>query len=608
MISSWRVSNFKSIRLEEELPFAPLTVLCGANSSGKSALVQSILMVAQSLKLSGGDEPFVLNGPFVQLGEWEEVLHYGHARDPLKLSFALQLGDMRLHVSADAASAVVAGRDRHEARPTVISSVITREDSRERGSIVLGGSPNMQVTKKQIMNTGHEQLVEKRQLLSLVQPSASELASAHIEELVGVLLQRFLPDRLFMRVVVGTKELSAEVERLVYALRLVPERSYPPLTSMDMERELSAGAQAMFGLVANRLPRRSREAKGFPDQLLDAVEQIQHYTGTLTVGRCVEICRQRQLNAAQIGDLCRRLTGALPEALEKVASDRRGSWRPEEKELPLPYRAWTRSVTWVMGDKLYYLGPLREDPRVMYAMPPIPGQIDVGLKGEYTAAILDECASRKVACPVPPTGVHKKWDVKEMFLAEAVQLWLQRMGLADATSTSHTSKVGYRLTVKEAQSNRDMDLKSVGVGVSQVLPILVMTLLAPSGGIIVVEQPEVHLHPKVQSVLGDFFLGVAHTQKQCIVETHSEHMINRLRRRLAESEDPKLSDKMRIYFAERAGGVSKFRAIETNEYGAIVEWPVGFFDEAEEEADAILHAAFARQDHEVDRQRQSGQE
>lgn len=138
------------------------------------------------------------------------------------------------------------------------------------------------------------------------------------------------------------------------------------------------------------------------------------------------------------------------------------------------------------------------------------------------------------------------------------------------------------------------DLTSIGVGVSQVLPTLVMGLIAPRGTTFLLEQPELHLHPRVQSILADFLLGLTWVGKQCIIETHSEYLINRLRRRVAEDHSNKLMDKINIYFVEREKGKSKFQKVDLNEFGAVINWPKGFFDEGPGEAQLIMTAAMEK--------------
>jgi len=146
----------------------------------------------------------------------------------------------------------------------------------------------------------------------------------------------------------------------------------------------------------------------------------------------------------------------------------------------------------------------------------------------------------------------------------------------------------------KTDANALHDLIHVGVGVSQVLPILVLSLLADASSTLVFEQPELHLHPRVQTRLADFFVSMTLLGKQCIVETHSEYFINRLRYHAAISEDQQVSDKVVIYFVEKQDGYSCYRPIHINKFGVIEDWPEGFFDESEETSRAILTAAMEK--------------
>jgi len=138
------------------------------------------------------------------------------------------------------------------------------------------------------------------------------------------------------------------------------------------------------------------------------------------------------------------------------------------------------------------------------------------------------------------------------------------------------------------------NLTHVGVGVSQILPVLVMSLLAEPGSVLVFEQPEIHLHPKVQTLLADFLLSLSLNGKQCIVETHSEYLINRLRYRTARDRNQNLIETIRLYFVEKYEGRSKYSPVQINEFGAIPNWPEGFFDESQQEIERILRAAMEK--------------
>ena len=90
-------------------------------------------------------------------------------------------------------------------------------------------------------------------------------------------------------------------------------------------------------------------------------------------------------------------------------------------------------------------------------------------------------------------------------------------------------------------------------------------------------------------------LSIVLMGKQCLIETHSEYLINRLRyRAAAEQKTNRVTENLKIYFVEKKDGTSNFREVKVNEYGAIMEWPEGFFDQSTQEAEDILRAAMRK--------------
>jgi len=214
---------------------------------------------------------------------------------------------------------------------------------------------------------------------------------------------------------------------------------------------------------------------------------------------------------------------------------------------------------------------------------------DVGVRGEHTAAVLDLNKNRVVEY-FPPPG-SKRPDANTATLSEALDSWLQYLGVAAQVETQDAGKFGRQLKVRTDTGGDLHDLTHVGVGVSQVLPILVMCLLAPLPCLLLFEQPELHLHPKVQARLADFFLAMGRLGKQCLLETHSEYLIDRLRRRIAESPSSEVLDLIKIYFTEKVGGRTICRYVKLTEFGGISDWPNEFFDQSAEESSSILRAA-----------------
>ena len=110
------------------------------------------------------------------------------------------------------------------------------------------------------------------------------------------------------------------------------------------------------------------------------------------------------------------------------------------------------------------------------------------------------------------------------------------------------------------------------------------------------KQPEIHLHPKLQANLADFFLRLAKSGKRILVETHSDHFINRLRRRIAEDPDDKLKEMVNILFvhSSKNGQSSIVEQLKINSYGVVENWPPDFLPEGADESAAIFKAGLEK--------------
>lgn len=146
----------------------------------------------------------------------------------------------------------------------------------------------------------------------------------------------------------------------------------------------------------------------------------------------------------------------------------------------------------------------------------------------------------------------------------------------------------YALTGLDPQTGVRVNLSQVGFGVSQAAPIIVQGFLSPPGGCMVIEQPEIHLHPAAQADLGDLFIDIMEAKKQLFVETHSEHLILRVRRRIAEGRISP-SD-VRLLFVSKGKDGSKVEALELDAKGQVANWPKGFFEEGYTESLKIVEA------------------
>lgn len=238
-------------------------------------------------------------------------------------------------------------------------------------------------------------------------------------------------------------------------------------------------------------------------------------------------------------------------------------------------------------DSIYYLGPLRDYPQREYRWSGSSPE-DVGQCGERTMEALLAATRDKEERSLGPKRRKKTFQ-------EMIAHWLKELGLIHEFRLEEIAKGTnlYHAMVKTSGSSVPTALTDVGFGVSQVLPALVLLYYVPEGSTVLLEQPEIHLHPSVQSGLADVMLNVAASrQVQIIVESHSEHLMRRLQRRVAE-EKVSVED-VKLYFVSRNGGGAKASDLDLNELGEIKNWPENFFGDEMGEIAAIAEASLQR--------------
>ena len=238
-------------------------------------------------------------------------------------------------------------------------------------------------------------------------------------------------------------------------------------------------------------------------------------------------------------------------------------------------------------DRLFYLGPLREYPQREYRWAGARSE-DVGLRGERTIdAILSATQQSE--------GRNLGGKTRYKTFQEIIAHWLRKLGLIHSFVIEEIALGSnlYQARVRQSARSPEALLTDVGFGISQVLPALVLLYYVPEGSIILMEQPEIHLHPSVQSGLADVILTAAKTRNlQVLVESHSEHLLRRLQRRVAE-EGCK-DGFVKLYFCRSGGLSASLEDLDLNMFGEIQNWPEGFFGNDFEEIAAIQKASLRR--------------
>lgn len=612
MITAWRIRNFKSYSGDHSIPLSWVNIVAGSNSSGKSTLIQSILALKQTVQYGSPDKSLLLNGPLLRMGSFDDVVNSGHQDEEMSIGFDCVF-------KYEEYSALL--KDRVGSSPFYFNS----SDSQNfinRLSLALSwraAEPSDEVTARQahlspdllsshigVSRNGqpiaqHVTMTARSPELNLADqglPYNAEFDSASSQELgrdrpdaitVGAFAQHFLPR-------FAAVEFNASARRASEIASEIFNGSYMHISSTKLD-----GVQLSYDVIQAIEPWAKRRGISLPPVepggsiSASAVKEIvspatDRFT-YLTLGRVRSGDENTASNKAELDGLIATVTAI-------IVSDMKPE-RSVEAALPASIREGSNLVTSLLQGSIRYLGPLRNPPRPVYQLEALPSNTDVGFRGEHTAAILDLNANLRITYFSPP-----KSNLSDDFISSAVKEtkslhdavveWLSYLGVAEEVATSDEGVFGNRLRVMTEGSGAMHDLTNVGVGVSQVLPIVVMALLAPKAALLIFEQPELHLHPKVQARLADFFLALALDGKQTIAETHSEYLVDRLRLRIALSEGETVNEYVNILFSHKTAGQTNLIPIEVTEYGAIVNWPEDFFDQSQNDVSRILNAASAK--------------
>lgn len=242
---------------------------------------------------------------------------------------------------------------------------------------------------------------------------------------------------------------------------------------------------------------------------------------------------------------------------------------------------------------LYYLGPLRRHPERTYPWSGAPPP-DVGSQGEFAIAAL-------LAATDDGRKLNRGPRLPKQGFGAFIAGWLADLGVISSFSVKPVAqgRKEFEVLIRTHPSAPEVKLTDVGFGISQVLPALIEAFYVPPNSTVWMEQPEIHLHPQVQAKLADVFISAVQACEdgkprnvQLIVESHSEHFLTRLQRRVAEGVIS--PQDVAVYFCKRSGGVVDLEPLTLNLYGEIENWPEHFFGDEMADVTARTLAAMRR--------------
>lgn len=243
-----------------------------------------------------------------------------------------------------------------------------------------------------------------------------------------------------------------------------------------------------------------------------------------------------------------------------------------DKSLDLSIMKATRETLVMVLERISYIAPLRVAPVLSRTY-----QTDVESRfvlpdGENTRFILDRISH----------------DDNEAFAI--VKEWIcNRFHLAREINVIKDTGKRYRVVLTTNEGVK-VDLVHMGFGLSQILPIITQGSISNPGALMIVEDPDVHMHPTIQAAMADFFIYLCEERKvNVLIETHSDHFITRLRRRVAEKVIS--AQKVHLIFVEHESGASEYQTIPMTNTGRLEgEMPTGFMDSLDNDFRAIILA------------------
>jgi hypothetical protein len=206
-----------------------------------------------------------------------------------------------------------------------------------------------------------------------------------------------------------------------------------------------------------------------------------------------------------------------------------------------------------------YVGPIRERPRRLYEvsgyLPP-----DVGVRGQFAPEIIHRHASKQ--------------------FRDMISDWLRNFDLPSDIQCEALSDGAFCMKLRRSGRAPWVNVADLGFGISQLLPLIVQGFYGNRDSLLIAEQPEIHLNPRLQSGLADLFAAVATSGRGVLIETHSEHLLLRLRALVAKGAIN--SRDVALYYVEKDHDVSMVRPVTIRSDGHIEgsDWPAGFFEDS----------------------------
>lgn len=554
MFTEIGIENFKAFGKMQRIPLKPITLLYGPNSSGKSSFLQSLLLFKQTLEEAQNNEAALISrGTQVDLGGYSEFIHKHDDKRELKICFSFNfLWD------PDVCNAC------ENSQPPPQEEVMTLEFTfmkDKAGDVIVKTlrlfyrlNPEPLLVYRSVLL---DSKLRRNVLLCLGkdnQPDLTDKSMLFLEsinfnsEFIKANWDHYAqyygdnnPDR-------GENSYSWDFSEDLHALETMPELIKDDKKELKILKYLgkidkSFRKNSFVHFSDIGMPptdRIIRLAKCFPSRL--AGWRYTKMSGLDDYG----ISFKRQCQYTEI--------------------------------VPIDFILLVTNLLFQYLNKVVHIGPLREFPQRAYSFSGYVGK-DVGKSGEFMSDIL----------------------LKNQEVVDKVNKWLEKFDIDYEIRVDGFKRDVFILTLIDKKTGTEVSPTDVGFGISQLLPIIVQGVspeyIYPGYKIICIEQPEIHLHPRLQGELGSFFAECIDksyvTEKvrsddadikgnQFIIETHSENLVLRLQKLIRKGKLKK--EHVGVLYFDNTSEGSTVKELRLNDQGEFIDpWPHGFFEESFDE-------------------------
>ena len=578
------IENFKSYVTKQCIDISDLSVLLGANSSGKSTALQALLAMKQTMECNSPDEELLLSGKYVALGDFDDVIsdrtkeYFNFAiileqtgdyesaveGDCFKISWCFKRGEDRISAVLDQLDITNENLNLSfkRAENGLYHMFIDDERSAFSAKIhnllfvdyILHYDKDINNKAFELLNVVSKMVMPKKVITS---PTDIPVAIEAIDDFYFQLFGKIQEAKADIRNESFKEDVKALASRLQALIDRYGDLVYPGFAAIP--RAMSNTVKTM---ILNMTMPILKNYDNLEKLIIEHEQIISEY----------EESSKKVEDYSEIYEL-----GANIFNLFNVDDEKKDQYTQIKYALDF-YASFYQNII----SKIFFVGPIRETPQGLYniGFETIPKY--VGPTGAYFASVLLH-ENKKERNYILPDGNEI------CTLSDALAAWMVHLDIASSVYVDKKNSFGFSVSVENMERVKS-DIMNVGIGTSQVLPVLISVLLSEPGEILIFEQPELHLHPYSQSRLADMFTEFCRCGRKIILETHSEYFLLRLRYHIVKENYS--NEAAAVNFFQNDNG-TQVTCANISGFGNI-EYPTDFRDETQELLDAILNASLER--------------